>query len=86
MARLRLYIVNVLLSVDMLCCSLLGGFRGETISGRLGRYQARGEQPWAFLAALLDVVVLRLFGESGHCANAAVNDTEFWTQEALPIR
>jgi hypothetical protein len=51
---LRTYLVNVLIGVDQLGNTLLGGYPDETISARAGRLRARPF--WKQLAWLLDKI------------------------------
>lgn len=64
------YPERVLIGIDQLCNSLLGGSPDETFSARCWRKRAR--QPWTVLRLLVDGIFFwqRDAAQRGHCQQA----------------
>jgi hypothetical protein len=67
--------MNILLSIDQLGNSLLGGDPDETISSRLGRIKLKwgGKIPWSRPVARLTELVLNRI-DKDHCVEAIEQD------------
>lgn len=67
------YIWNILISIDQLANTLLGGFPDETISSRMGKHiRDKKDCPVCrFLCKLLDVI------DPGHCQKSIEEDEGF---------
>lgn len=66
MSRIKLYIRNVMVGVDQLGNTLIGGDPDETISSRVGKAAQRGDR----LGLALELVINALFWPVdgwGHC-------------------
>lgn len=68
MAKLKLYLFNVLVSIDSLANALTGGAPSDTISGRAMRAKNDGDLWGRVLVAVLDWI------QPGHCEQALKND------------
>jgi hypothetical protein len=65
-----MYIHNLLLGIDLLASTLTGGLPGETLSGRAGMAQARGEWHGKFLAPIFNFIMRN----PNHCFLAIAGD------------
>lgn len=83
---IRLYLLNVLVSLDQLASAILGGDPDETISSRLGKSQ-RGDYGgaqrmlWMPVAVMVDLIFLKLDGPD-HCRRMIEEDEG---ERALPF-
>lgn len=73
------WLINILLGIDQLGNTIVGGDPDETISSRLGRLKIRcgGQIPWGRypVARLLDICLDKI--DKNHCVDAI----EPWTQK-----
>ena len=82
----RLYLLNILVSIDQLISAVLAGDPDETISSRLGK-AVRGDYGklqsyfWLPFAKLVDLIFLPLDGPN-HCARSIEEDEG---ARAIPI-
>lgn len=70
MTRLKLYLFNVLLALDVLGSAILGGMPGETLSGRAGSAQAEGKLRGRILAPIINFIMR----DPHHCTEAIKGD------------
>lgn len=69
--KMKKYIWNVLIALDHLCNSIIGGSPDETISSRMGRNLAKKDCVLCnFLCGLLNLI------QKDHCVKAIANDRE----------
>ena len=66
---LRRYFRNILIGVDQLGSSLLGGDPDETISSRVGKWAATGSQLGKMIESLIDFIFWK-----GHCKECVEPD------------
>jgi hypothetical protein len=62
------YIWNLLISIDQLANSILGGDPDETISSRMGKRARQGDKFGIMLCRLLDIF------DKGHCKKSIEKD------------
>jgi hypothetical protein len=67
----RGYLRNILIGVDQLANTMLGGWPDETLSARCGRLGHR--YPYKAWAALIDAIFLPFQGPN-HCRNAYLKE------------
>lgn len=71
------YVLNVLISLDCLASSILGGAPGETMSGRAGSALLEGKLRGKIFAPPIDVL-MHLVGQypkwRGHCVASIAGD------------
>ncbi len=65
---------QVLVALDQLANTLIGGFADETISARLWRHHLNGEYSW-----LMKLVNLLFFWQDNHCKEAY--ESEIYRQQ-----
>lgn len=83
---LKMWIYNLLISIDQFGNSLLLGSVEETISSRLGRAQLSGKPKWyAKIAQVVVDGVCGICGQKNHCINAIKSgedySSELWSWE-----
>jgi hypothetical protein len=66
------YVFNLLIAIDQLGNTLIGGYPDETISSRAGKGALRGSVFWTFAAAFIDILFLPF--ERDHCRKAIEYD------------
>lgn len=66
------YVFNLLIAIDQLGNTLIGGYPDETISSRAGKGALRGSVFWTFIAAFIDLLFLPF--ERDHCRKAIEAD------------
>lgn len=63
------YIWNILISLDQLCNTLLGGDPDETMSSRMGKHLAKHDCPFCnFMCKLLNLI------QKDHCIKSIEKD------------
>lgn len=68
---MKRYIWNLLISIDQLCNTILGGYPDETMSSRMGKHIARKQNNCylcRFICRFLDVF------QKDHCKRSIEND------------
>jgi hypothetical protein len=73
MSLLGVYLLNVLIALDQLCCALLGGWPDETMSSYAYRMRLE-RKPFGFLASWIDWGARVLFGQQDHCHKAYLSE------------
>lgn len=68
LAFIKLYVFNLLVSIDQLANTLLGGKPDETISSRAGKGALTGSVFWVTVAGVIDFIFLPF--ERDHCFNS----------------
>lgn len=66
------YIKNVLVGVDQLFTTIVGGYPDETLSSYAYRMQQQGK-PWGFMARVINWI---FFWQSNHCRGAFRDERE----------
>jgi hypothetical protein len=63
------YIFNILISIDQLCNTILGGDPDETMSSRMGKHLAKHDCPFCnFMCRILNLI------QKDHCIKAIESD------------
>ncbi len=65
---MKTYLFNILISIDQLVNTVIGGKPDETISSRAGKGRLYGDPFWTPIAAFIDFLFLPF--ERDHCANS----------------
>jgi len=63
------YFINILLALDQLGCTLIGGFPDETMSSYAYRIRKQGK-PFGFFADWIDWGAKTIFRQDDHCLKA----------------
>lgn len=66
------YVFNLLIAIDQLGNTLIGGYPDETISSRAGKGALRGSVFWTCVAAMIDFLFLPF--ERDHCRKSIEHD------------
>lgn len=66
----KLYVFNLLLSLDVLASALCGGMPGETLSGRAGSALKQGQLRGKIFVPVIDFIMRN----KGHCLAAVESD------------
>lgn len=66
------YVFNLLIAIDQLGNTLIGGYPDETISSRAGKGALRGSVFWTFAATFIDILFLPF--ERDHCRKSIEYD------------
>jgi hypothetical protein len=69
-ARVRTYLFNVLLALDLLASALTGGIPGESLSGRAGTARRQGKLRGRIFAPIIDFLACN----PNHCEEAIAGD------------
>ena len=70
------YLTNVLIAIDQLAHTLIGGYPDETLSAAAWRWELEGKRKWP--RCLIDTL---LFFDSDHCQTSYINEL---TRKQLP--
>lgn len=65
---MRRYTLNLLIAIDQLANTILGGVPDETISSRAAKGQLRGDTKWCLLCNLLHLI------DRNHCDKSIERD------------
>ncbi|MDQ5978243.1 MAG: hypothetical protein QG602_1217 [Verrucomicrobiota bacterium] len=71
---MRFWTLQVLLALDQLLNTVLGGWSDETISARAWRLHQR-KRRWAVARLLIDALFM-LIGQRNHCQDAYISERE----------
>lgn len=78
------YLINILIALDQLGCTLLGGFPDETMSSYAYRMRLE-KKPFGFTANWIDWVALKVFKQADHC-HKAYEEERLGLQEPPEVR
>ena len=67
------YGLNILIAIDQLGTTIVGGSPDETMSSYAHRMRTL-KKPWGFLANWIDALFKLLFGQEDHCYKAYLED------------
>lgn len=69
------YVMNVLIAIDQVFCTLVGGYPDETLSSYAYRLRLKGKF-FGFFADVIDWGALKLFKQTNHCLKAYLSERE----------
>jgi hypothetical protein len=72
--KLKKYFWNVLIGLDQLANTLLGGYPDETFSARAWRKTQAGQRFWRLLCRLIDGFFVAATGQPDHCRESYANE------------
>ena len=67
---MKQYLLNILIALDQLLNTLIGGWPDETMSSWAYRVHRDGK-PWGFLAPVIDAI---FFWQPSHCAQSYLSE------------